>query len=91
MREFSLNARAESIDRAWSAKRAVMSVRFRHHALFFYKEFNMITFIMQVVNVVLAIFMVFAMATASRDERLIPIIMIIIHMLNFCVIGGILK
>ncbi len=51
----------------------------------------MITFIMQVVNVVLAIFMVFAMATAPRDERLIPIIMIIIHMLNFCVIGGVLK
>ena len=51
----------------------------------------MITFIMQVVNVVLAIIMVFAMTTVPRDERLIPIIMIIIHMLNFCVIGGVLK
>jgi hypothetical protein len=57
----------------------------------FLQGVNMITFIMQVVNVVLAIFMVFAMATAPRDERLIPIIMIIIHMLNFCVIGGVLK
>lgn len=91
MREFSLNARAESIDRAWSAKRAVMSVRFRHHALFFLQGVNMITFIMQVVNVVLAIIMLFAMTTAPRDERLMPLIMIIIHVLNFCVIGGALK
>lgn len=58
---------------------------------FFYKELEMVTFIMQVVNVVLAIIMLFAMTTVSRDERLIPIIMIIIHMLNFCVIGGVLK
>ena len=57
----------------------------------FLQGVNMITFIMQVVNVVLAIIMLFAMTTAPRDERLMPLIMIIIHVLNFCVIGGALK